>query len=80
MTTSDLKPCQAAVRGAIRWKESFQDNYWVCQADCKKYEHHASERISKEMLDGFVAMMVERGVMHELCKGCKEAIKDDQDN
>lgn len=28
------------------------------------------------MLDGFVAMMVERNVMYHLCKGCKEAIKD----
>ena len=77
MSGPDLKPCQAAVRGAIRWKESFQDNYYVCQADCKKYERHALERISKENLDGLVALMVERNVMHELCKGCKEANGDD---
>lgn len=80
MKTADLKPCQAAVRGKIRWKESFQDNYFVCEAYCKKYERHASERISKENLDGFVALLVERNVMHELCKGCKEAIDDDQES
>lgn len=73
MKTPDLKPCQAAAQGTIRWKYDWKQNYFVCRADCIKYEHHATERISKESLDGFVALMIERNVMRELCKGCKEA-------
>lgn len=79
MKTPDLKPCQAAARGTIRWGDDWQENYFICQADCTKYEHHAAERISKENLDGLVAMMVERNVMHELCKGCKEVDKNDDE-
>lgn len=72
----DLKPCQAAAQCTIRWKYDWQQNYFVCRADCIKYEHHTTERISKESLDDFVALMMERNVMRELCKGCKEAADD----
>lgn len=80
MGQTELKPCQASVRGTIRWKDSFQDNYSVCEAYCKKYERHASEQISKENQDGLLALLVERDVMRELCKGCKEAIDDGQES
>lgn len=76
---TDLKPCQAIARGTIRWRDDWQEDYFICQADCRKYEHHAAERISKGNLDGFTAMMVERNVMHKLCKGCKEANKNDDE-
>lgn len=71
--TNSLKPCQAVARGKLRWSDALDEHYYICQADCPKYEHHAAERIGKGMLDGFVALMVERNVMHRLCKGCEEA-------
>ena len=64
----DLKPCQAVARGAIRWKDDWQQNYYVCRADCKKYDRHVEARVSQECFES----ATERDVMHELCKGCKE--------
>lgn len=76
---ADLKPCQAIARGTIRWTDDLDGNLWICQADCPKYECHAADRISRGNLDGFVARMVARNVMHRLCEGCTEAIIDAQD-
>ena len=73
MSAHELKPCQAVARGTIRWTDDLDGNYFICQADCPKYEHHAAERISRDNLDGFVALMVERNVIRRLCKRCTEA-------
>lgn len=79
MKTPDLKLCQAAARGSIRWREDFQQDYLICQADCAKYDCHAAERISMGNLDGFTALVVERNVLQHLCKGCKEAMDDESE-
>lgn len=77
MTTPDLKPCQAIVRDTICWSDDWQRNYFVCRADCAKTDRHVEARVSQECFDGLVEYATERDVMHELCKGCKEAIADD---
>lgn len=73
MSESKLKPCQAIARSTIRWTEDLDGNYFICQTDCPKYEHHAAERIGRGYLDGLVALTVERNVMRSLCKRCTEA-------
>lgn len=76
MKTPDLKPCQAVARGTIRWTEDMDGNYFICQIDCRKYEHHEAERINRGNLDGLVARTLEQNMMRELCKGCKELVND----
>lgn len=77
MTTPDLKPCQAVARGTIRWSDSLLAHDCVCQVDCTKYEHHAAMLVSTECMGCYAQQIVERNVMRELCKGCKEANDDD---
>lgn len=77
MKTPDLKPCQAAARGTVRWNGSLLAHDCVCQVDCIKYEHHASMLVSKECMGCYAQQIVERNVMRELCKGCKEAENDE---
>lgn len=76
MTTPDLKPCQAAARGTICWKDDWQQNYFVCRVDCKEADRHVEARVSQECIDGLVESITEQDVMRELCKGCKEANRD----
>ena len=73
----DLKPCQAAAKNNVMWSEIFQTESAICKMYCRKREYYSIEAISKELLDGFTARYVERNVLRELCKGCKEAINDD---
>ena len=79
MKTPDLKPCQAIVRDTIRWNDDWQRNYFVCRADCAKTDRHVEARVSQECFDGLVESATERDVMHELCKGCKEVNKNDDE-
>lgn len=69
---NSMPSCQTIAKGGIRWTNVLDDNLWICQADCPKFEHHASEQISGSP-DKFVTRMVERNVMHRLCKRCTEA-------
>lgn len=76
MKTPDLKPCQAVARGTIRWKDDWQDGYYVCRADCNKCDRHAEARVHNDCMDGFVELITERDVIQELCRGCKEVEND----
>lgn len=75
----DLKPCQAVARSTIRWKDDWQQNYFVCRADCNKCDRHAEARVHNECMDGFVECITERDVIQGLCKGCKECENNAQD-
>lgn len=72
MMMPDLKPCQAAARGTIRWKDDWQTNFFVCRADCVEINRHAEARARQEYFDGFIKLITEQNVMRELCKCCKE--------
>lgn len=72
----DLKPCQAVSRGEIRWTDDWQHCYYVCRADCKKYDRHAEARVHQDELDGLVELITERDVIRELCKGCREVANE----
>lgn len=76
MKIPDLKPCQAVAKNNVMWSEIFDTDSAICKMYCRKRAYHATEAISKELLDGFTARYVEQNVLRELCKGCKEAEND----
>lgn len=80
MEIPDLKPCQAIVRGTVLWSGDWQRNYFVCRAECAKTDRHVEARASQECFDCLVRSVMERDVMHELCKGCKEVRNDANTN
>ena len=74
--SSDLKPCQTAAKAAIRWKDDWQQNYFVCRADCNKHDRHVEARVHNDYMDGLVESFTEQDVLRELCRGCKEVAND----
>ena len=75
----DLKPCQADAKAKIGWRDSWHERDCVCVVGCPKYEHHTAMVVGREFMDDTVQQYAERELMYNLCKGCKEVNKNDDE-
>ena len=72
MSENQVKECQVAAKGSIRWRDDWQNNRYVCVANCRKMKKHRVIYVFHDCMDGLVERDAERQIMQLLCEGCEE--------
>lgn len=74
-----LKPCQAVARGMIRFRTDYETQKRIGRIDCKKCGRQAEMWLDRYTSGEGIAEYSKGQLLYELCKGCKEVNKNDDE-